>query len=47
MATNNKYDMKVHTFGIGKDFDTKLVSETAKAGRGSYNYAYSNEDLSK
>ena len=36
---NNNKITKIHTFGIGDDCDKDLVSNTAKAGRGSFNFA--------
>jgi hypothetical protein len=38
---------RIHTFGIGRDCDKKLVEETAYAGRGSCSFAYDNINLAK
>ena len=38
-AKNNNKITKIHTFGIGDGCDKDLVSNTAKAGRGSFNFA--------
>ena len=45
MANHKKQDMRVHTFGIGNDFDADLVGKTAKIGRGSCSYAYVDDKL--
>lgn len=36
---------RIHTFGIGRDFDRQLVEETAKAGRGTCNFAQDTSNL--
>jgi hypothetical protein len=36
---NNSDEMRIHTFGIGSGCDRELITETAKAGRGSFSFA--------
>jgi hypothetical protein len=47
MANHESSLMRVHTFGVGTEFDEYLVKETAKAGRGSFSLAKDVDCLNK
>ena len=45
LATEAPQDIRIHTFGIGRDCDSSLVRRVASAGRGTCSLVRENKDL--
>ncbi len=45
LAAKCPFDIRIHTIGIGRDCDVKLVQSVAKAGRGSCSLVPENANL--